>query len=313
MNQIGIIGAGSFGTALGKVLQDNGNKILFYVKTHKDLVNTTTSLEQFFESCKIIFIVVPVENILELISQIKNFVQPHHVIIHCVKGLIVTSTENFCKENIFTVSEYIKKELPHHKFIGCLSGPNLAGEIKKSQLTSTVIASEEHEMLSEIKILLSDEKFVVYESRDVVGIEMCGVAKNIIALASGILNGLGEGDNAKSLLMTLGLQEMMQITKIFTEVEEKTFYGVAGIGDLIATCSSTLSRNFTVGNRVAQGEKLKNILSEGITAEGVRTTHIIYQLAKQKNINVPITKSVYEILFEGADPKNLQKAIKIFS
>jgi glycerol-3-phosphate dehydrogenase (NAD(P)+) len=301
MNRIGIIGAGNFGTALGKVLQKNGNEILFYVRTPRDLEYTTTSLEQLFDYCKIIFIVVPVENIPELLAQIKNFLKPYHFLIHCIKGLVATSEENFCRENIFTVSELIKKIL-NHNYIGCLSGPNLANEIKNFQLTSTVIASEEQEMSCGVKSLLMNEKFVVYESRDIVGVEMCGVVKNIIALASGILNGLGEGDNAKSLLVTLGLQEMMQIVKIFTEVEEKTFYGVAGIGDLIATCSSMLSRNFTVGNRVAQGEKFQNLLSEGITAEGVNTTFLIYRLACQKNINIPITKSVYEILFEDADP-----------
>lgn len=305
---IGIIGAGSFGSALGKILQNNDNEVLFYVRTPRDLSNSTTSLKLFFETCEIVFIVIPVESIIQLLDSIKTFISPKHVLIHCIKGLVSKDEKNINRGSIFTISEFIKNEL-HHDNVACLSGPNLADEIKNLQLTSVVIASQKEKVRTKIKCLLENRKFVVYESKDVIGIELCGVLKNIIALASGILNGLGEGDNAKSLLMTLGLKEMIKITKIFTNIEEETFYSVAGIGDLIATCSSNLSRNFTVGNRVAKGETLEKILSEGITAEGIKTTAIINSLALEKNIKFPITQSVFKILFEKADPNILISAL----
>ncbi len=302
MNTIGIIGAGSFGTALEKILQDNGNNVLFYVRTPRNLPNTTTSMDLFFSSCQLIIIAIPVENIPTLLSQIKNFIKPHHSFIHCIKGLINTTNEE-----VLTVSEFIKKELKHNH-VGCLSGPNLATEIKNSQLTSAIIASDAQELTKFVKYAMHNEKFIILESQKLIDVELCGVLKNIIALASGILNGLGEGDNAKSLLMTLGMMEIFQIAKmIFPNADEKIFYGIAGLGDLVATCSSSLSRNFSLGNQIAHKEKLENI---NYTAEGVKTTFTIYNLALKKNRIFPITFAVYKILFKNDDPKSLIKVLR---
>lgn len=303
MDTIGIIGAGSFGTALGQVLQNNGNEVLFYVRTPRNLSNSTTSIEQLFTSCQLIVIVIPVENIPSLLTQIKKFVKPHHYLVHCIKGLITTA-----ENEVLTVSKAIKKELRHDN-VGCLSGPNLANEIKNSQLTSAVIASDSSDLAKLVKTAINNEKFIVYESADLLGVELCGVLKNIIALASGILHGLGEGDNAKSLLMTMGIKEMLKIAKILTpNVDEKTFYGVAGLGDLIATCCSLLSRNFTLGKRIAYGEKLRDIICEG-APEGVQTTSIIYDLTVRRNITLPITFAVYKILFTNENPEFLKKVL----
>ncbi len=300
MKKIGIIGAGNFGTALAQVLRANGNEILFYVRTERGLKDSTTSLELLFQSCKIIFIAIPVENIPKLLDNVKNFIKLDHVLVHCIKGLIFLEGSQ-----IFTVSEYIKHFLQHEN-VACLSGPNLGNEMKDLMLTGAVIASEKHEIAEQIKSLMQNDKFVVFESRDLVGIELMGVLKNIFALASGILNGLGEGDNAKALLVTLGLPEMVKIAKNFSKnFEEKTLWSVAGVGDLIATCSSNLSRNFTVGKRLAQGEKLQEILADGLTAEGIKTTYIIFHFIKKENINVPIVKAVYKILFEEHSPQSL--------
>lgn len=303
MNTIGIIGAGSFGTALGKSLQDNRNNILYYVRTPRNIQNSTTSIEQLFISCQLILIVIPVENIPNLLSQIKNFIKPHHYLVHCIKGLITTT-----EKEVLTVSEAIKKELKHDH-VGCLSGPNLANEIKNLQLTSAVIASDSQNLTKLVKTVMHNEKFIVYGSKDLIGVELCGVLKNIIALASGILYGLGEGDNAKSLLMTLGMMEMLQIAKmLYPNADEKTFYSIAGLGDLIATCSSTLSRNFLLGSRIAHKEKLEDICRDG-TAEGVKTTLTIYNFAVKNNMTFPITFAVYKILFEEEDPDFIRKVL----
>ncbi|MCL4147388.1 UNVERIFIED_CONTAM: hypothetical protein GTU68_067198 [Idotea baltica] len=182
--------------------------------------------------------------------------------------------------------------------IGCLSGPNLAGELADGQPAATVIASRFDQVIKWGKACLRSETFRVYESYDLIGVELAGVLKNVLAIASGILHGLGLGENAKAMLITRGLTEMVKLGKALG-AESDAFFGIAGIGDLIATCSSTKSRNFTVGFKLAKGASLDEILKEmSEVAEGVYTCKIAYLLSEYYKLETPIIKTLFQLIHQ---------------
>ncbi|MCL4164250.1 UNVERIFIED_CONTAM: hypothetical protein GTU68_028041 [Idotea baltica] len=180
--------------------------------------------------------------------------------------------------------------------VGCLAGPNLAKELADHQPAATVVASHFDEVIREGQRLLRNDLFQVYGSEDLLGIELTGVLKNIIAIASGALSGMGYGENARAMLISRGLIEMIHIGKILG-ANTQAFLGLAGVGDLVATCSSKLSRNFTVGERLGKGESLAEILATmEETAEGVNTIKIIVRLMKGHQMRSPITESLYRVI-----------------
>lgn len=319
---IGVVGAGSFGLAVANLLAEN-SKVLLFARNPEvvEAINTTKSwdkyqmhenvhaindIQQLAEQCEIIFPVVPSANFREMIKTLSPFLHPYHILIHATKGLdlnlppgkTLADMEVLERRHIKTMSEVILDESVVVR-VGCLAGPNLAFEIAQGLPAATVIASHFNEVIQIGQQLLRSDRFQVYGNPDLTGIELCGVLKNIIAIASGALSGLELGENARSLLISRGMVEMIYLGRAMGGKTE-SFIGLAGIGDLVATSHSTLSRNFTVGNRLAKGENLEEILKDmKEVAEGVNTIRISKKIAESFKIRAPITEILYRVLFEG--------------
>ncbi|MBY0433240.1 MAG: NAD(P)-dependent glycerol-3-phosphate dehydrogenase [Cyclobacteriaceae bacterium] len=318
---VGVIGAGNFGTVIANILALNRN-VLLYARNeelvrkisqtrenrghsiHKN-VTMTGSLEELAQSCDVIFPMVPSAHFREMMQKLSPFLHPYHILIHGTKGFDITlpkgesieSVKKLSRKEVKTMSEVIREESVVVR-VGCLAGPNLAKELSQRQPGATVIASHFQEVIQTGKRLLRTERFQVYENSDLVGVEIAGVLKNIIAIASGALSGLGYGENAKGLLVSRGAVEMVYMGRALGG-DTKAFLGVAGIGDLVTTCNSPMSRNFTVGYRLAKGEKLKDILEDmHEVAEGVNTIRIVKKCADYYNVRALITENLYKVLFE---------------
>lgn len=319
---VGVIGSGSFGTALANLLAEN-QKVLMYDRKPEaakrmqsermargyalhERVEVTNSIERIANECFLIFPVVPSQHFKEMIIDFSPYLRPDHIMIHATKGLhcdfdIQTArAEQIRLKDIKTMSELILEETGIVR-VGCLAGPNLALEIMEKQPAATVIASRFDEVIREGIAALRCDRFQVYGNKDILGIELAGVLKNYVAIAAGALSGLGYGENVRALLITRGMAEMIYIGKSLG-ADKKAFLGMAGIGDLIATCSSPKSRNFTIGYRIAKGEKLDDILqSLGEVAEGVRTVKIGRLIVEHSGANAPLLQSIHKVLYEGLE------------
>jgi glycerol-3-phosphate dehydrogenase (NAD(P)+) len=317
---VGVIGAGSFGSAIANILAKNTDVILFARKPEvaeeisktrmrlgnqiADNVTATNDLKYVADNCEVIFPIIPSENFPSMIDKLSYYIKPYHILIHGTKGLIVTKENWENNENVriklddvYTMSRLIREKTLAVR-IGCLAGPNLAKELIDEQPAATVVASHFEEVISEGQRLLRNDRFQVYGSKDLLGIELTGVLKNVIAIASGALSGMGYGENARSLLISRGLIEMIYLGQMLG-ADTQAFLGLAGIGDLVATCSSKDSRNFTVGERLGKGEKLEDILNTmEETAEGINTIKIIVRLMKGSNLRAPITESLNKVINE---------------
>lgn len=320
--KVGVIGAGSFGTSIANILAEN-SAVLMYARDadqvtemstsgtnkgrelHKN-ITPTNDLAFLAENCDVIFPIVSSKGFRSVIQQLAPHLHPYHVLIHGTKGLDISipegkdlsSYKKLSREEIKTMSEVIRDETVVVR-VGCLAGPNLAKELADGQPAATVVASQFDEVINIGQKLLRNDNFQVYGNKDLIGIELAGVLKNIIAIAAGALSGLGLGENAKGLLISRGMVEMIYLGKALGG-NTQAFLGLAGIGDLVATCNSTLSRNYTVGNRMAKGETLDQIIeSMDEVAEGVNTVQIMKRLANNNNVKAPITEMVHKVLFEG--------------
>ncbi|HFB99739.1 MAG TPA: NAD(P)H-dependent glycerol-3-phosphate dehydrogenase [Phaeodactylibacter sp.] len=326
---IGVIGAGSFGTSIAQLISKNVD-VLLYAR-NKDLVhkiNTThehlgvqlnKNIEATFdpkylsENCTLIFPIVPSTNFRAMMKTFSPYLRPYHILIHGTKGFDVKKEDlteleegKISWEHVHTMSDVIKQESVV-KRIGCLSGPNLSAEIMAGQPTATLIASPYDEVFDLGKKVLRSSQFHVFGSRSMLGAEMAGGLKNVYALGSGILGGLGLGKNIQAMLISRGLAEMIYFAKAF-DIGKSAFLGTAGIGDLIATATSTDSRNYTFGMRMGQGESLEKIMDTmPELAEGVRTLKIFNHISRKYKIRVPIIQMLYRIVFEGFE---VQKALK---
>ncbi len=317
---IGVIGAGSFGTAIANILAENNAKVVLYIrdpeKTKKiarervssgqklhENIEVTNNLEEVPQQCEVIFPMVPSANFRDMIIKLAPHLRPYHVLIHGTKGFDlyvpkkqkINSNNPLTREHVKTISEVIKEETSVLR-VGCLAGPNLARELDQRKPAATVVASHFDEVVKIGQRLLKNDRFMIYGSRDLIGIELCGVLKNIIAVGAGTIAGMDLGENAKSLFISRGLVEMVYIGKALGG-NAQAFLGLAGVGDLIATCTSNLSRNFTVGFRLAKGESLENIIeSMDEVAEGVKTINIVKQLADSYKVRCPITETLHRII-----------------
>ena len=316
---VGVVGTGSFGTAISNILAANSDVLLYgrnaegvdeIRKTRvsagqqlNEQVRLTSDIAEIATTCSVIFPIVSSAGFREMMQGLGPLLHPYHILIHGTKGLDIQMTEKeiqnrrkFDVEKIKTMSQVILDESPVVR-VGCLAGPNLARELADKQPAATVVASHFEEVIHEGQRLLRNDRFRVYGNEDLRGIELAGVLKNIIAIASGALSGLGLGENARALLVSRGMVEMIHLGKALGG-EVHPFLGIAGIGDLVATCASNLSRNFTVGYRLARGETLQQILSTmEEVAEGVNTVHIMKFAADYLKVRAPITEALYQVLF----------------
>lgn len=276
-------------------------------------IKATTDLEAITSECNLIFPIVPSENFRPTLKRLSPFLNPGHILIHGTKGLDLSkinikelASMSISRKDIHTMSEVMRQETCVSR-VGCLAGPNLYKEILQGQPTACVIASEFDEVIKVGSEYLASKYFFVFGSYDLVGAEMAGALKNIIALAAGMLFGKGLGKNIQAMLITRGLREMIELGRAMGATH-RSFLGTAGIGDLIATATSENSRNFQFGYRFSKGESLDQIISSmDETVEGLRTTRIAYQLAKNYQIRVPIIQMIFSVLFEGIE---LEKAIQ---
>jgi len=321
---IGVVGVGSFGTVIANMLAEK-NQVLVYARNaevvaeinenhtaqgksmHESIV-ATQDPQQLCESCQTIFFMVPSSAFQDVARKFSPFLQPFHLVIRGTKGLCLDLPEgqsldevkNLDRSRILTMSEVLQKETVAVR-VGCLAGPNIAKELSKSQPAATVIASKFNEVILEGQRLLRSEKFQVYGNSDIIGVELSGVLKNIIAIAAGALAGLGLRENAKGLLISRGMVEMVHLSRALGG-SVKSAFGLAGVGDLVTTCNSVNSRNYTVGYRLAKGEKLPQILDEmEEVAEGINTVKIIKGFLEASDLRAPSTENLYRVLFEDLE------------
>lgn len=319
MIKIGMLGAGSWGTALAVLLSSKGYDVRLW-EYFPDLVD---KLKTYRENKTMLPGIVIPENIkitndiFEAVidSEIIVSAVPSHVVrtlaemirsIDLSKKLIVSVSKGIENETLLRVSQIFSDVIPHfspEQFI-VLSGPSHAEEVSRFIPTTVVTASSSLENAKKIQHIFMTETFRVYSHTDVIGVELGGSLKNIIAIAAGIGDGVGFGDNTKAALITRGLVEM---TRLGTSMgsDPLTFAGLSGMGDLVVTCMSRHSRNRYVGEEIGKGKTLKQVLSEMVmVAEGVKTTKSAYDLAKKYDTEMPITEEVYKTLFENKNPKD---------
>lgn len=319
---VGVIGAGNFGSAIANLLARQ-RTVLLYARDEKVVrriqegqpnrgyvmdknVVPTNDLEDLAGQCEVIFPIVPSAHFRAMMKKLSPHLRPYHMLIHGTKGFDLTLPKSQTIEtmtrldrtHVKTMSEVIREESIVVR-VGCLAGPNLARELASGHPSATVIASHFDEVIGTGKRLLRNENFQVYGNSDLVGVELAGVLKNIIAIASGALSGMGYGENAKGLLISRGVIEMVYLGRALGG-ELRAFLGLAGIGDLVTTCNSSLSRNFQVGFKLARGATLKEIL-EGTDeiAEGIETVRIAKKCADHFKVKAPITAMLYKVLFEN--------------
>lgn len=317
MSKVAVLGAGSWGTALSIVLADNGHDVRLWThrKEQADEINETNQnsryleislpksitayhdIELALEEVEALVLVVPTNAIREVCQKIKNILPDDVTLIHASKGIE--------PETLKRISELISEEIPTYddENIVVLSGPSHAEEVALRHPTTVTVASLNEEKAEFAQNLFINNCFRVYTSNDVIGVELGGALKNIIALGAGISDGLGFGDNAKAALITRGLAEITRLGRALG-ANPLTFQGLCGVGDLIVTCTSVHSRNWKAGNCLGKGKSIDVILEGmGMVVEGVRTTKAAYQLSEKFDIEMPITKGLYEILFENKPPK----------
>jgi len=310
--KVAVLGGGSWGTTLAHLLAQNGHETHLWMR-RKEIVDSineehenprylpglplhegvraTLELEQAVRGTPFIIVAIPSSAFRKVMATASEFLEGDQVLLSATKG--------FEKESHQRMTEVLRSESCVKK-VGALSGPNLAKEVMAGSPAATVIASNYNEVIKLGAQLLHSKRFRVYGNDDVIGAEVGGALKNIIAIASGVCDGLGFGNNTKSLLMTRGLAEISRFGCL-QGAQPITFSGLAGIGDLMVTCASPMSRNYRVGNRLGKGETLEAILESMIeTAEGVKTTAIALQIAEEIGAALPIAAGVGRLLYEGA-------------
>jgi glycerol-3-phosphate dehydrogenase (NAD(P)+) len=323
---VGVIGAGNFGSAVANLLAPH-RKVLLYArdmhvirrilekqenrghKMHPN-IEPINDLSQVARECDVIFPIVPSAHFRSMMKRLSPYLHPYHILIHGTKGFdiqlpeseTIDSVKTLNRSQVKTMSEVIMEESVVLR-VGCLAGPNLSKELAAGQPAATVIASQFNEVIQLGKRLLRNDQFQVYGNNDLVGVELAGVLKNVIAIAAGALSGMGYGENAKGLLISRGMVEMIYLGRALGG-NTKAFLGVAGVGDLVTTCNSALSRNFNVGHRLALGESLQSILeSTDEIAEGIHTVKIAKKCADYYNVKAPITSILFKVLFEDLTVK----------
>ncbi len=260
-------------------------------------IQITSSLRKALDGVNAVILAVPSQTMRQNISLIKDYLGESTIVASAAKGLEIESNKR--------MSEVIAEEIDSkfHSNICVISGPNLSKEIMDGSPAATVVAAEDEAIARKVQRMLENSKFCVFTNTDVIGVELGGALKNVIALGAGIADGLGYGDNAKAAFITRGLTEITALG-VALKANPLTFSGLAGLGDMIATCASPLSRNHYVGVELAKGRPLQEILdSMNEVAEGVPTTKVAWHLAQEHGVEMPITQKVYQVLYEGLSPE----------
>ncbi|OFI07656.1 glycerol-3-phosphate dehydrogenase [Clostridium acetireducens DSM 10703] len=314
-SKVCFLGGGSFGTALAVMLSKKGIDVSIWTRKEQ-LVNdinvkkenikylpnivipskvvATTNMKEAIENSKCIVLAVPSHAIREVCKEAKKYITQNQIIVSIAKGIEQESNKR--------LSQVIKEEIKNNPIV-ILSGPSHAEEVARDMPTVVVVTSENMEYAEKIQDLFMTNKFRIYTNDDLIGIEIGGAVKNIIALAAGILDGMGYGDNAKAALMTRGMSEIIRIG-IKLGGKPETFSGLTGMGDLIVTCTSMHSRNRRAGIYIGKGMSLEEAIKEvGMVVEGIKACKVFYNLKEKTGVSMPITDTLYKALFEGKDPK----------
>ncbi len=320
MSKVAVLGAGSWGTALAMVLCDNKHDVRLWThnseqkikmenerKNQKylpgislpDSLQLYCDLAEAIEGVDAIVLVVPTKAIRETCQKLNKVQKQQAVIIHGSKGIEPVSH--------LRISEMVKEELLPElcEEVVALSGPSHAEEVSVRHPTTLTAASLSKQDAIFTQDLFMNEYFRVYTSTDIIGVELGGALKNIIALGAGISDGLGYGDNAKAALITRGLAEITRLATM-KGANPLTFIGLSGVGDLIVTCTSAHSRNWRAGNMLGKGIALKDVLGQmGMIVEGIRTTEAVNQMAQKEKVEMPITAGIFDVIFERKTPKEV--------
>lgn len=324
--KISVLGAGSWGTALAMVLVENGHDVTIWgnketqineinekhTNTHylkeitlpTELV-ATINLEEAIKDADAVLFVVPTKAMRDVSKQFNEVCQNKPIVIHASKGLEQDTHKR--------ITEVLEEEISpsHREAIVVLSGPSHAEEVAVKDVTTITAASSSMEAAEYVQKLFSNDYFRVYTNSDVIGVEMGAALKNIIALGSGALKGLGYGDNARAAIMTRGLAEISRLG-VAMGANPLTFIGLSGVGDLAVTCASEHSRNFRAGYLLGKGNSLDDVLDNmGMIVEGVYTTKAAYELAQERQIEMPITEAIYDVIYNHKDVSSTVKNIML--
>ncbi len=313
MKNIAVVGAGSWGTALACLLAEKGYDVSLWVYEKElvedigktginnkylpnvaipDKIKPSNEIQDVLKDSGYVINAVPTQHTREVFTSAAAYIPNDARIISVSKGIE--------KGTLLTVS-HILEELTGKK-AAVLSGPSFAKEVTEKLPTAVTIATENEEVGHELQNIFNTDYFRVYTNTDTLGVELGGALKNVMAIASGISDGLGLGSSARAALITRGLSEIIRLG-VAMGAEEKTFRGLSGLGDLVLTCTGALSRNYTVGLKLGRGEKLGDILSSmSMVVEGIATSESAYQLSKKYNVEMPVVEQVYKVINESKNP-----------
>lgn len=308
--KVGLLGAGSWGTTVASLTAKNNEttiwarnpKTVYEINTHntnekylpkaklnKNLV-ASNSIKETVISADVIVMGIPSQSFRKVLEEVKPYIRPWVPIISLAKGLEIDTK--------MRMTEIIEEIMPGHP-AGVLTGPNLAKEIHFGKAAAAVIAMVDKSIAKKLQTVFNSGLFRVYTNSDVIGCELGGALKNIMAIAAGMGDGAKAGENTRSALITRGLSELTRLG-VAMGGKQRTFAGLTGMGDLVATCSSSKSRNHHVGFELGRGKNLDQIIEEmNEVAEGVKTAKVVMELAKEYNVNMPISNEVYKVLYEG--------------
>ena len=318
ITRIAVIGAGSWGTTLANLLAEKGKEVLLWVREQEvfQQINSEGINRVFLPHIQLTPSLKPVRSFEEALGgkELGLMAVPSHVfreVLHRMKPhlrpetALMTATKGLENETLKTMSQVAEDVLgkSHRDRLACLAGPSFSKEVSMKLPAAVTIACRDLEHAQRLQSLFYTEYFRVYATKDLMGVELSGALKNVIAIAAGVLDGLNFGHNAMAALITRGLAEISRLG-VAMGANPLTFAGLAGLGDLVLTCTGDLSRNRTVGLKIAKGHSLADIVAETkMVAEGVKTAISAYDLGKKMGVEMPIINEVYEVLYRGKDPK----------
>lgn len=320
---VAVLGGGSFGTVIANMVAEKGLEVRLWMRNaeaaqrinenHENAryvpgyrlsaqVHATSDMQAALEGVDIVFVSVPSSAVRQVVEQARPWLHADQLLVSTTKGIEAGSFS--------LMSEIIRELIPGVR-VGVLSGPNLAKEVARRELTGTVIASTDDALRERIQGLLHSAYFRVYASSDTFGVELGGTLKNIYAIAAGMSAAFGMGENTKSMLLTRSLAEMSRFA-VSMGANPLTFLGLAGVGDLIVTCMSPLSRNYRVGYALGQGKTLAEAVEAlGEVAEGVNTLRLVREKAEEKGVYMPLVSGLYEVVFNNAPVEEVARRMML--